>query len=192
MKLEQFDFKYMPALVERVYNLWSPPLADEHFRWIYVESIIRQDMHGNNMQFQLTDEGQIKAVACASLKGEQNSAGPWWNEQYSKLSQNQKLSFNMGREYIGLMDKKAYGFMSDGDVKLDMFISTEKGWGKKLLDAVMNEFRHRGFKNMFLWTDEECNVDWYISHNYELIAEDVYEPFSREEDYKTYIFKMKL
>lgn len=23
MELEQFDFKYMPALIERVYNLWT-------------------------------------------------------------------------------------------------------------------------------------------------------------------------
>ena len=53
-------------------------------------------------------------------------------------------------------------------------------------------FKQAGFKNLFLWTDEECNVDWYINHNYELVNEDIYELFSSEEDYKTYVFKMKL
>lgn len=168
MKLEQFDFKYMPALVERVYNLWTPPQAEEKFRWIYAESIIRQNMHANNMQFQLTENGQFMAIACASRKGDKNSAGPWWNEQFSKLSDEQKISFNMGREYIAYMDKKTFAFMNENDVKLDMFISTKKGWGKKL------------------------NVDWYINHNYELVNEDIYELFSSEEDYKTYVFKMKL
>lgn len=192
MKLEQFDYKYMPDLVERVYNLWTPPQAEESFKRIYAEAVIRQDMHANNMQFQLTEDGRIMAVACASRKGEQNSAGKWWNEQFAKLSDSQKIGFNMSREYITLMDKKTFEFMTKDDVKLDMFISTEKGWGKKVLDGAIASFKQAGFKNLFLWTDTDCNVDWYIAHNYELVDEDIYEPFSSEEDYKTFIFKMKL
>lgn len=192
MRLEQFDFKYMPALVDRVYNLWTPPKAEEHFRRIYAESIIRQDMHANNMQFQLTENDQIMAIACASRKGEQNSAGPWWNEQFTKMSDEQKISFNMGREYIAFMDKKTFAFMNDDDVKLDMFISTKQGWGKKVLEGAIANFKQAGFKNLFLWTDEECNVDWYIAHDYELVNQDIYELFSSEEDYKTFIFKKKL
>lgn len=192
MQLEQFDFKYMPTLVERVYNLWTPPQAEESFKRLYAESIIRQEMHSNNMQFQLTKDGKIMAIACASRKNEHNSAGPWRNEQFAKLSDSQKVAFDMNRDYIALMDKKAFDFMTEDDVKLDIFISTEKGWGKKLLDDAIAYFKQMGFKNLFLWTDTECNVDWYISHNYELVDEDIYEPFSSEEDYKTYIFKMKL
>lgn len=192
MELEQFDFKYMPALIERVYNLWTPPHADENFRVIYAESIIRQDMHDNNMQFQLTKDGQLMAIACASRKGEKNSAELWWNEQFAKLSDEQKISFNMGRDYIAFMDKKTFAFMNEDDVKLNMFISTQKGWGKKLLDEVIANLKQAGFKNLFLWTDEDCNVDWYINHNYQLVSEDVYELFSSEEDYKTYIFKLNL
>lgn len=192
MKAELFDFKNMPALVNRVYDLWCPPDSDEAFKRIYVEGIIRLDMHKNNFQFQITENNQLKAIACASKKGEKNGAAQWWDEKYKNLTESQKYSFKLCREYLSLMDQKTFAFMNDDDVKLNLFISIEKGWGKTLLDNAISIFKNEGFKNMFLWTDCECNVDWYFQHGYELVDEDTYEPFSRDEDYKTYVFKKNL
>jgi len=191
--LEPFDFRNMPALVERIKDLWAPLDAEEHFRQIYAESVIRQDMHDNEMQFQLTENGQLRAIACASRKGEKNSAEVWWQEQFKTLSRDQQVMFNHCRNYLNRMDEKAYGFMNNDDVKLDMFISIKTGWGKKLLNEAIEYYSQQGFKNLFLWTDCECNVDWYFSHGYELVDEGVYEPFSKkDEDYKTYVFMRKI
>jgi len=183
----------MPALVDRVKNLWTPHDAEENFKRIYAEAVIRQDMHDNQMQFQLTENGQLRAIACASIKGEKNSAEIWWQEQFKKLTPDQQFSFNLSRDYLNLMDEKAYSFMNEDDVKLDMFISIKTGWGKKILKEATDYFRQQGFKNLFLWTDSDCNVEWYVSHGYELVDEGVYEPFSNDdEEYKTFIFKRKI
>ena len=57
----------------------------------------------------------------------------------------------------------------------------------------MNFYRSKGFKTMYLWTDCECNVEWYAIRGYELVEEGTFEPFSTpEEPYKTYIFKKPL
>ena len=191
-QIEQFDFKYVPVLVERVSDLWTPPQAEESFRKLYAEGIIRQNMHDNKTQFQLVENNQLMAVAFTSKKGEKKSVEAWWKEQYEKLSDSQKISFDMCNEYLTLMDQKTLALMQNDDIKLDLFISTKKGWGKKILDVVLGDFKQSGYKNLYLWTDSECNVDWYIEHGYELLDEDVYEPFSSEEDYKTYIFRRKL
>lgn len=191
--LEQFDFDKISALVDRVKDLWTPPEAEESFRRIYAEAVIRQDMHANDMQFQLVKNGKLMAVACASKKGDKISAEAWWQEQYRKLTAEQQFSFNLSREYLCMMDEKAYGFMNDDDVKLDLFISTQKGWGKKILDEAIEYFKQQGFRNLFLWTDSDCNVGWYVSHGYELADEGTYAPFSTEtEEYKTFIFKKTL
>jgi len=116
--LEPFDFRNMPALVDRVKNLWTPHDAEENFKRIYAEAVIRQDMHDNQMQFQLTENGQLRAIACASIKGEKNSAEIWWQEQFKKLTPDQQFSFNLSRNYLNLMDEKAYSFMNEDDVKL--------------------------------------------------------------------------
>ena len=60
-------------------------------------------------------------------------------------------------------------------------------------DEAIEYFKQQGFKNLFLWTDSDCNVGWYVSHGYELADEGTYAPFSTEtEEYKTFIFKKKL
>lgn len=191
--LEKFDFNKMSALVDRVKDMWTPPNAEESFRRIYAEAVIRQDMHINNLQFQLVENGELRAVACASRKGDEISSKEWWEEKYKSLAPDQQFSFNLSRDYLLMMDKKAYCFMTDDDVKLDLFISTKTGWGKKILDEATEYFKQQGFKNMFLWTDCDCNVDWYFSHGYELVDEDIYQPFSTEEEpYKTFVFKKKI
>ena len=43
MTLEKFDYKYIPSLVDRLVELWSPPVDDMEFRRTYVEAIIRQN-----------------------------------------------------------------------------------------------------------------------------------------------------
>lgn len=191
--LEKFEFNRISALVDRVKDMWTPHEAEESFRRIYAEVVIRQDMHENNMQFQLVENDELMAIACASKKGDKVSSEIWWKETYEKLTPQQQFSFRLCREYLTMMDEKAYSFMQEDDVKLDLFISTKKGWGAKILNEAMEYFKQQGFKNLFLWTDCECNVDWYFSHGYELVDEDVYEPFSSEnEDYKTYVFKKKI
>lgn len=193
MEIKQFDFSNMNILVDRVLDIWTPPKADEVFKRIYAEAVIRQDMHNNQMQFQITENNELRAIACASVKNEQNNASDWWNEQYKNLNPEQQFAFKLSKDYLNLMDKKTYDFMDENDIKLDLFISAKKGWGKKILEHAINSFKQASFRNLYLWTDSDCNVDWYISHNYELVKQDIYEPFSTEnEEYKTFIFKKKL
>ena len=44
---------------------------------------------------------------------------------------------------------------------------------------------------MYLWTDCECNWEWYIKNDFTLVEESVYQKFSEldGEEYKTYVFK---
>lgn len=190
---EPFSYDHIPELVDRVKDLWTPQDAPDFFRRLYAELIIRMDMHDNDLQFQICDGRQLKAIACASRKGDVVSAEDWWHEQYSSFNPEQQNSFRLGRDYLTLMDEKTYVLMNDDDVKLDLFISVEQGWGKVILDEAIELYRKQGCKNLFLWTDCECNVDWYFDHGYELVEEGIYELFSQPgDDYKTYIFKKKI
>lgn len=194
MKLEEFDIKHMPAVVDRLVDLWSPPVDDMEFRRTYVEAIVRQNGADNDMQFMLTENGELCSIAFAERKGEHNSAEIWWQKTYDNLKNPdyQKMLW-LSRSYLSMMDEKTFSYMTDEDVKLSLFVSTKSGYGKKILDEAKNYYREKGFKTMFLWTDCDCNVDWYITHGYELVEEGTYDGFSRPgEDYKIYVFKMAL
>lgn len=195
MILEKFDFsntKFLNAIIDRVVELWSPPTDDMTFRRLYVEAIIRQNAADNDMQFQLSENDELCSIAFASRPGEHSPWYDWWQEKFNSLPEEYQKMLTVSREYLSMMDEKTYRYMNQDDVKLSLFVSTKSGWGKPVLENAMNFFRSRGFKNLYLWTDCECNVDWYINRGYELVEEGTYEPFSYDEPYKTYIFRKML
>lgn len=195
MTLGKFDFsnpKHLNPIIDRVVELWSPPTEDMEFRRLYVEAIVRQNSADNDMQFQISKNDELCSIAFASRKGQHSPWQEWWQEKYDSLPEEYQKMFSVSREYLSMMDEKTYAYMSDDDVKLSLFVSTRSGWGKPILEEAMNCFRIKGFKTMYLWTDCECNVDWYFSRGYQLVEEGVYEPFSKDEPYRTYIFKKPL
>lgn len=193
MIIEKFNPENISYIVERVFDLWKPPSDDEAFKRIYVEGIIRQNCADNDMLFQATENGNLCAVIFAENKDEENSSSKWWNEQYSKLTEYQKMQFEMCREYLTLMDKKTFSYMNCDDVKLSLFVSIERGAGKIILKNAMDFFKSRGYKNMYLWTDCECNVGWYFEKGFSLIEESVYDKYSKDGyQYLTYVFKKSL
>lgn len=193
MKLEAFDSNNIPQIVNRVFNLWSPDYDDADFKRIYVEMVVRHNIAANDMQFQITENGKLRAITFAEKKDEETSIEQWYQEQYRNLTSDKQIYFKNGRDYLHMMDLKTFSFMNEDDVKLSLFVSLQSGYGKEILPQAMDFFRSRGYKNMYLWTDCECNVDWYYDHGYELVEKSKYEKFSTPGvDYLTYVFRIKL
>lgn len=190
MALEKFNSKYIPQIVERVKPIWTPQDASDDFKKLYAEAIVRQNGADNDMQFMHTDGGRLLAVTFSETKNETNSAGEWLKKVFENSTDKEKEILAVSRDYLTMMDQKTFSYMTDSDVKLSLFVSIAKGEGKKILDETIAFYRSRGFKNMYLWTDCDCNVDFYFNHGYELVEEGTYDAFSRpEEEYKTYVFK---
>lgn len=190
--LEKFDEENIPQLIERVLPLWNVDNATEDFNRLYVEMIIRTNMHENNLQFQLQEDNQLCSIAFAANKKD-ISNNSWFENQYSLLDEQSKKSFSIGRKYLLTMEEKTFAYMNDNDIKLCLFISLKKGYGAKILSEASEHFKKLGYKNLYLWTDGECNVEWYFKNGFQLILEEIYEPFSSDDyKYMTYIFKKKL
>ncbi|MBQ0003424.1 MAG: hypothetical protein KBT21_07780 [Treponema sp.] len=190
MALEKFNSKYIPQIVERVKPIWTPQDASDDFKKLYAEAIVRQNGADNDMQFMHTDGGRLLAVTFSETKNETNSAGEWLKKVFENSTDKEKKILGVSRDYLSMMDQKTFSYMTDSDVKLSLFVSIAKGEGKKILDETIAFYKSRGFKNMYLWTDCDCNVDFYFNHGYELVEEGTYDAFSRpEEEYKTYVFK---
>ncbi len=219
---EHFDEKYIPSLVTRLLPLWNVPGESEDFNRRYVEMIIRTNMHINDMQFMMTEKTagkddskgspaggdavtdyKLKAIAFAASKSDK-SDDAWFTRLLECSSSRERTIFQTGRRYLNYMEEKTFSMMKDDDLKLCLFVSLERGWGSSILSEAVKEFKARGYKNMLLWTDCECNVQWYFDNGWELLSEEEYEPFSRgtggsgektgddRKQYMTYIFKKEI
>jgi len=181
-------------IVDKVYSLWSPSAGDIEFKRLYVEYIVRNNLFENTFNYELTDEdGNYLSSAFFTRKGDKNMSDIWLKPYLEKLSDECKSSLSMCKTYLDYMEKQTFSLMNEKDIKLSLFVSGRKGAGFCLLKKLLDSFRDKGCKNVFLWTDCECNWQWYLNNAFTLVKEDIYPIFSHNgADYKTYIFKKAL
>ena len=199
LEIQPFDMKNIPRILDVVVPLWSPPVGDAAFKRFNVEYIIRNNYFENEYHYQLikvaADEtSEFCAMAFFARKSDICKVEDWLSLESKRFPREMLRSTQMGKSYIELMDEKTRSFMKDDDIQLTLYVSRKKGCGSKLLNELCDQLRNQGYKNLYLWTDCECNWQWYTDHGYELISKDVYEPFTEQggEDYLTYIFRKKL
>ena len=198
LKITRFDMKNIPQVMEVVLPLWGPPDADEKFRKLDVEFIVRNNIYDLELSMQLTDESRqecdkLLSAAFATRKTDRNNAREWLAEHSKNVSVSERISLSMVIEYLEYMDRKTLSFMNDDDIKLSLFVSRKKGAGSALLKQMTEKLKGIGYRNMYLWTDVDCNWQWYTKNGYTYVSEETYVPFSDEyRDYKTFIFKKAL
>ncbi len=194
----RFDMKNLPQVVQVVLPLWAPPSDDKDFIRLDVEFIVRNNIYQPRFSFQLADkkrspENELLSAAFFTLKDDANTAREWLSEQAKNVTASQKVSLEMVQAYLEYMDKKALSFMNGDDIKLSLYVSRKRGKGAALLEKVLPRLAAKGYKNLYLWTDSDCNWKWYVNHGYELVSQEVYGPFSEPgRDYTTFVFKKPL
>ena len=206
MNYSEFDLKNIPRIVDLVENMWAPPEAERSFRRFYAEYVIQSNISEYEYSIQGLQENcddlngnPFAAAAFATKKhhsSEKKGLDKWFAaacSQEKNLTDSQIYSFKLSRTFLDLMDSRVYSLMNEDDIKLALFVSLKKGCGAPLLEVFKRELASRGYKNMYLWTDCECNYDWYFKHGFELVEKELYQPFSRpDEPYYTFVFRQKL
>lgn len=199
-KISPFEMKNIPFILDVVVPLWSPPTGDEAFKRFNVEYIVRNNIFENDFRYELlesqSDEESKEAFCAAAFfarKGDVCKVHEWYEKESKNFPPELKRASEMSRTYLELMDRKTFNMMKDDDIKLSLYVSRKTGCGSILLNEICRQMKEKGFKNLYLWTDVECNWEWYVKHGYELVEKEIYQPFSSEdEDYWTYIFRKTL
>ena len=195
-RLESFKMQNLPLVVDVVEPLWFPPVGDKEFKRFNVEYIVRNNICENDYRFQLVDTEQkndILSAAFFARKGDYSIVEEWFSRESQRFPDEWKKASGMSKTYLTMMDERTLALMNDDDIKLSLFVSRKPGAGSQILELTCEQLKSEGWKNLYLWTDCDCNWEWYIKHGFTLVQEDTYEPFSsKDNNYKTYIFKRKL
>lgn len=191
--IKAFDKKNLSQIVDFVKPMWSFSEWEDNFRRFYVEIILRNSFFENGLTFQITDNENPQRLCSAMFfqkKSDSNNLQKWLLENSENYSEVQKQSVNLCAEYLEFMDSKVHTLMTQNDIKLSLFVGLKKGFGSVIFGELWNYLKNQGYKNMYLWTDCECNWKWYLKEGFSLIEEIVYEKFNDENgEYKAYIFK---
>lgn len=191
--LQPFDDKNIPLLVKAVTPSWSMVNWENSFLDVDIEFIIRNGIFYNEFALQLQNDKELLAVAFVEKQNETNDALNWLQNNKKELTENEEKGLNLVVQYLQEMDSRVHDFMTKDDVKLSLFISLKSGYGEKIFQKLKTLLKKKNYKSLYLWTDSDCNYNWYPKHGFSLVEERPYSQFSTEEtDFKTYIFKIDL
>ncbi len=192
--MESFDYKNLGKIIEVVYPLWRIPSESRKFNDIYVEYLVRKNIYLSEYSFQLSDDnGEFCSSAFLERIRDSNESEKWLLEHMGKLSAGEKDKMEVLKTYLEYMDKTAISSMSQKDIKLSLFVSAKKGWGKKLVEESFSLAASQGYEQVYLWTDCECDYEWYFNHGFTLVKQGIYEPLSTKDfDFSWYVFKKSI
>ena len=189
-KFSPFTMANLSQIVDFVKPMWTFSEWEESFRNCYAEAILRNSYFENELAFQTIKENRLYSALFLQRLSDKNNFEQWLFANSTHFDEQKKASIKLCGEYLSYMDTKVYHLMKDTDIKLSLFVGLQKGWGKILFDEIWLYLKSSGYKNMYLWTDCECNWEWYLKNGFTLIEESVYEPYTtKTRIYTTYIFK---
>lgn len=193
--ISKFDFKNIPGILSVVQPMWTDPSMRSEYARLYAELILRCNIFENDFRFQMEDERGFCSAAFGTTKGEKNTARSWLDGviKSGDFSDNDIYWFNNCVEYIETNDARLQSHMAETDIQLSLFVSRIKGCGKVVLNEFLRHAKDCGYKRLFLWTDVECDWEYYPAHGFELVEESVYDLYSRPgEPYKVFFYRRDL
>lgn len=97
----------------------------------------------------------------------------------------QKIALDLFN-YLETCGKEVKNIMTDDDIFLGLFVSIQKGCGKKLLLKLVETCKENSKNNIYLWTDTTCDYEYYKKNNFTLLKE--VETFINGKFIKTLIY----
>lgn len=85
-----------------------------------------------------------------------------------KTTDEKKIAINF-YEYLEFCSTELKNFMTNSDVFLGLFVSTQKGGGKLLFNKLIEQCKENQKNSIVLWTDTTCNYQYYEKNNFTLI-----------------------
>jgi len=87
-----------------------------------------------------------------------------------KYENEQKIAFDLFN-YLETCGNELKNLINDDDIILGLFVSIQKGGGKRLLSKLTETCKENNMKNIYLWTDTTCDYEYYRKNNFILLKE---------------------
>lgn len=136
---------------------------------IYEFTVKYYDLNRNFSYSILSDE-EVKGFLFAANKQDENESKKILDEMINSLDNKQQT--RVLSDMYNFLQKCGYETknpMNEDDIMLGLFVSTQKGGGKKLLSELVKDCKKNKLKNIYLWSDTTCDYDYYQKHDFETV-----------------------
>lgn len=184
-QFENIDIKQASKLAKLTWGDFYTQESAELQTFIYNFMVEYYDL---NRKYSLSIFNEdLKGFLLAFTKDDRYNSENFENKvKILKNEKEQQIALDLFN-YLETCGKEVKTIMTDDDIFLGLFVSIQKGCGKKLLSKLNDICKENSKKNIYLWTDTTCDYKYYRKNNFTLLKE--VETFINGKLIKTLIYR---
>lgn len=193
MTIKQFIPERIDEVTQMAMEVWGKKQGahDAKAARLFCQHLSRYSLYTTDLAFQAEDEEGLQGIAFAWLPGDKNDAALWLRSQFPIMTKEEQQTLLTNERYLMRTDAELQSKMVPNSAKLSFFISQKPGYGSPVLNALIERLRERGIEWLYLWTDYNCNWQYYPKHGYEQIGQGIVPEFSTADENYNYMFFRK-
>lgn len=139
------------------------------------------------------DDGKMQALAFALMKNHVNTTDKWVEDFLADKNDDERKKVHEAIAYILRTESEMLNLMSDDSAKFSFLVSYKRGYAKALQEQLMQLLIDRGVRWTYHITDSTCTWQYFPSHGFEKVHEELIEPLSSPGNpYYCYMFRKNI
>ena len=195
MIIEPFDIGNIDIVAAILDNMWSKDIFKgiKHSFELSREVVLNMFFDQELALQACDDDGKMQAVAFARMKNGVNTSGQWVENFLEDKDDEEREKVLEATGYLLRTESDLLDVMSEDSAKFSFLVSYRRGYAKALQERLMQLLSNRGVRWTYHITDSTCSWQYFPSHGFEKVHEELVEQFSTPaQPYYLYMYRKRI
>lgn len=195
MIIEPFDIGNIDIVAAILDKMWDKDLFKgiKHSFELSREVVLNMFLDQELALQACDDDGKMQAIAFARMKNGVNTSDQWVECFLEDKDDEEREKVLEATGYLLRTESDLLDVMSEDSAKFSFLVSYRRGYAKALQERLMQMLSNRGVRWTYHITDSTCSWQYFQSHGFEKVHEELVERFSTPaQPYYLYIYRKRI
>ena len=195
MIIEPFDIGNIDIVAAILDKMWSKDIFKgiKHSFELSREVVLNMFFDQELALQACDDDGKMQAVAFARMKYGVNTSDQWVENFLVDKDDEEREKVLEATGYLLRTESDLLDIMSEDSAKFSFLVSYRRGYAKALQERLMQLLSNRGVRWTYHITDSTCSWQYFPSHGFEKVHEELVEQFSTPaQPYYLYMYRKRI
>ena len=195
MIIEPFDIGNIDIVAAILDKMWSKDIFKgiKHSFELSREVVLNMFFDQELALQACDDDGKIQSVAFARMKNGVNTSDQWVENFLVDKDDEEREKVLEATGYLLRTESDLLDVMSEDSAKFSFLVSYKRGYAKALQERLRQMLIERGVRWTYHITDSTCSWQYFPSHGFEKVHEELVERFSPPaQPYSLYMYRKRI
>lgn len=195
MIIEPFDIGNIDIVAAILDKMWSKDIFKgiKHSFELSREVVLNMFFDQELALQACDDDGKIQSVAFARMKNGVNTSDLWVENFLVDKDDEEREKVLEATGYLLRTESDLLDVMSEDSAKFSFLVSYRRGYAKALQERLRQMLIDRGVRWTYHITDSTCSWQYFQSHGFEKVHEELVERFSTPaQPYYLYMYRKRI